>query len=112
MSESWFDPNAYAWIGGTFIGVAGGLIGSLVGVMAPKGKCKKLVLSLHFAVIAISLGFLVFGIVAIMQKQPYGVWYGLMLPGVIGTIVLGSLTPMIFSRYRQAEIRKSLAADL
>jgi hypothetical protein len=112
MSEPWFDPNAYAWIGGTFIGVAGGVIGSLAGVLAPRGKCKGLVMGLHFTVIAISLGLLVAGIIAIVNKQPYGVWYGLMLPGFIGVIVLGSLTPMLFMRYRQAEMNKSLASDL
>lgn len=112
MSEPWFDPNAYAWIGGTFIGVTGGVIGSLAGVLAPKGKCKKLVMSLHFAVIAISLGLLVAGIVAILDKQPYGVCYGLILPGFIGVIVLGSLTPILLMRYRQAEMKKSLASDL
>ena len=112
MSEPWFDPNAFAWIGGTFIGVAGGVIGSLAGVLAPKGKCKRLVLTLHFTIIAISLGLLVAGVVALLSKQPYGVWYGLLLPGCIGLVVLGSLTPMLFMRYRQSELNKSLASDL
>jgi hypothetical protein len=44
--------------------------------------------------------------------QPYGVWYGLLLPGVIGLIVLGSLSPVAVTAYRQAELRKIQARDL
>jgi hypothetical protein len=112
MSAAWFDANAYAWIGGTSLGVAAGLSGALGGCLAPRGKCKGLVLTVHFGLIAISLGLLVAGVVALADKQPYGVWYGLLLPGVIGSAVLGSLTPVLLLRYRQAELRKSLAADL
>ncbi len=112
MSEPWFDPNLYSWIGGTAIGVAGGVLGTMIGILAPRGKCKRLVLGLHLGLIVVSLGFLVAGIVALAAKQPYGVWYGLLLPGVIGTFVFGSLLPTIRLRYRQAEMRKSMAADL
>ena len=112
MSTPWFDPNAYSWISGTFIGVAAGIVGSLAGVLAPRGKCKRLVMTLHFGLIVISIGLLGAGIIAFVDKQPYGVWYGLMLPGVIGTAVLGSLTHTLLVRYRQAEMRKSLASDL
>ena len=43
---------------------------------------------------------------AMIAKQPYHVWYPLLLGGGIGTIVLGSLIPVVRMRYKQAERRK------
>ena len=112
MSTPWFDANMYGWIFGVAIGVGGGLIGTLAGTLAPRGKAKGLVLGLHFVLIVASLGFLVAGIAALVAKQPYGVWYSLLLPGCVGTIVLGSLTPVLLMRYRQADMQKSAGADI
>ncbi len=55
---------------------------------------------------------LTLGVLALLKHQPYGVWYGLMLPGFIGLVVLGSLAPVALMRYREAENRKMQARDL
>ena len=112
MSTPWFDPMAYAWLGGTFIGIAAGVDGTLMGLFASRGKCKGLVLTLHFGVLAVSIALLGAGLVAVATGQPYGVWYGLFLPGAIGSFVLGMLTRLLLAKYREAELRKSLASDL
>jgi hypothetical protein len=46
------------------------------------------------------------------RGQPYGIWYGLGLPGVLALAVFGPLGPLIFRGYRQAEERKMAAHDL
>ena len=112
MTEPWFDPNAFAWIPGTLLGVAGGIEGALVGSFAPTGKLKTLVMAVHFAIIAICCILLIVGIVALVTGQPYGVWYGLGFPGMLGLVILGSLTPLVRKRYAEAELRKSMAEDL
>ena len=112
MNEPWFNPNLYAWIPGTALGVLGGLWGSLVGVLAPRGKAKSLVMGSLFLMIAACASCLALGILALVQHQPYGVWYGLTLPGIVGLVVLGSLTPVALTRYREAENRKMEAQDL
>ncbi len=112
MSEPWFDANLYAWIPGTLLGVCGGLWGSLVGVLGPRGKAKGLVLGSLGLLLAGSAILFVLGMTALLSGQPYGVWYGLLLAGTIGLIVLGSLTPVALSAYRQAEERKMRARDL
>lgn len=112
MSEPWFDPNLYAWIPGTLLGVAGGILGSLAGTLAPRGKGKGLVLSCFALALTASAILLIAGIVAFIQAQPYGVWYGLGLPGLLGCTVLGALFPMILKRYREAEERRLAAQDL
>lgn len=112
MTEPWFDPNHFAWIPGTVLGVAGGVLGSLVGVLAPQGKCKGLVMGMICVVMGLGLALLIAGIVALVQKQPYGVWYGLLLPGLMVPILLGTMIPLVRRRYREAELRKASARDL
>jgi hypothetical protein len=112
MTEPWFDPNRYAWIPGTCLGVAGGILGSLAGVLAPRGRAKGLVLGFH--VLALVCCFVLFciGLVALIQGQPYGVWYGLGFPGLLGLGVFGGLLPVVRMRYREAEQRRLAARDL
>ncbi len=111
MSEPWFNPNLYAWIPGTLMGVMGGVLGSLGGTLAPQGKAKGLVLGLFRGMIVVSALLLIVAAVALAQGQPYGIWYGLGLPGLMGTILFPSLLPLMNLRYRQAEERKIHARD-
>jgi hypothetical protein len=103
MDEYWFNPNMYAWIPGALLGVFGGIFGAVAGTFAPKGKFKKTVIALLICMIAASLILLCLGIIALLAKQPYGVWYGLGLPGVIGTFVIGGLTPGILKAYKVSD---------
>jgi hypothetical protein len=110
--EPWFDPNAYAWIPGTALGIAGGVAGTLTGVLAPRGKGKAWLLGLYVAVMIVCAGLLVAGVIALVTGQPYGVWYGLGLPGLLGVAIFGALIGVVRQRYRDAELRQIRAADL
>ena len=112
MTEPWFNPNAYAWIPGTLLGVAGGLEGTLIGIWASKGKHRNLVMGMHCVLLLSCGALLVAGVVALLMGQPYGIWYGLGFPGLLGLFLLGSLTRMIRRRYTEAELHKSMAKDL
>jgi hypothetical protein len=112
MSEPWFDANHYAWIPGTVFGVVAGLYGSCAGVLAPRGRAKGPILGAAWLLLACAVALLALALVAWFDGQPYGVWYGLGLPGVIGLIVVGSLMPTISGRYREAERRRLEAQDL
>lgn len=50
-------------------------------------------------------------VVAFVTGQPYGVWYALGLPAIIGLVVFGGLTPMVGRRYQEAEQRRMAAMD-
>jgi len=112
MIEPWFDANHYAWIPGTLLGVLGGSWGSLVGILAPRGKAKRLVLGSLVLMLAACAACLALGVLALLRHQPYGVWYGLLFPGILGLILFPSLTPVVLMRYREAENRKMQARDL
>jgi hypothetical protein len=102
----------WSWIPGTLLGVAVGLWGGLAGTLAPKGRARNLILGSMLAFLALSAVLLLASIVAFSSKQPYGVWYGLGLPGVLGLFVIGLNFPGIRAVYRRAEFQKMSAKDL
>jgi hypothetical protein len=112
MTEPWFDPNLYAWIPGTAYGVIAGAMGALVGWLAPRGRYRSLVLRGWLALWAAALLLLILGIVALALRQPWGVWYALLLPGAIGTLVVGGTSAVIRKRYIEIERQRMAAKDL
>lgn len=98
-------------IGGGAIGMAGAMVGSL-SFLVVRGKAKPLMLGLFLAMIALGLCLLGAGVVALIQSQPYHVFYPLLLGGFIATCVFGALLPVILIRYRQADVRRLEAEQL
>lgn len=87
MATPWFDANAWSWIPGTVLGLLGGLVGALGGWLSPRGKARGLVLGVAWGALVYSIALLAAGVVAKITGQPWGIWYGFMLPGVIGSLV-------------------------
>ncbi|HVK08657.1 MAG TPA: hypothetical protein VM597_07755 [Gemmataceae bacterium] len=112
MTEPWFDPGPAGGLIGAAVGLIGGLWGSLVGVLAPKGKAKGMVFGSYWMILAAGLGLLASGLYAAAAGQPWGVWYCLLLPGVITLLVVGPLGLVVRGRYRRAEWRKMQAVEL
>ncbi len=111
MSDPWFDPS-YAWLPGTFLGCTAGLVGGLAGWLAPRGRARTLILGSTWAFFILSAILLAAGVVGYVSGQPYGVWYGLGLAGLIGVVVIGFNLPPILGAYRRAEERRIQAHDL
>ena len=84
---------------------------TLVGVLAPRGKGRAFVMALHWSALALGAVFIVAGITAVVGGQPYGVWYALLLPGLLMVVLMGTMTPVIRLRYRQAEHRRLQAEE-
>src|SRR5690606_35482843 len=100
------NPGMFGAILGSSVGIFGGIYGTLVGILAPRGKAKTLVFASHW--IAGSAGIVLNGlsIAAKLADQPYAVWYGMGLPGLILILVLLPLTLVIRQRYHEAEQRR------
>jgi cell shape-determining protein MreD len=112
--DPWFDSRTAGLIGGiigTALGVTGGVIGSLCGICVQKGW-KKLIYTLFIIAIAASSVLLITGIVALLCKQPYHVWYPFLLPGLLGTGLFSILLSTIGKRFTEYELRKMQAKDL
>ena len=111
MNAPWFDASMWAWLPGTIFGCLGGAWGASAGVLAPKGKARSLVLGSCVLLIGVAAVFLVAGIAALATGQPYGIWFGLLLPGIQGLVLFPIFLPIIRTRYREAEERRMHAAD-
>lgn len=104
MNEPWFDPNMLGAVLGSIFGiVGGGIYGPLIGSCAPQGKCKWFVFCYHFTLLAASIGLVGVGGYAWLVGQPFGVWFTLAGIGILGVVIFGALTPVLFKRYRDAE---------
>jgi hypothetical protein len=107
---NWWSPQLSGWvggIGGSVIGCFGGLIGCLAGM----GKARRFVLATTKFFIALGILMTIAGIVAAVLKQPYSVWYTLLLPGGILTFVFSVNLYPINRRYDDLEIRRMASMD-
>jgi hypothetical protein len=112
--EPWFDSRTAGIIGGILgicLGIAGGIIGGSCWFCIRKRK-KKLLYGMFGIVIATSFALLITGLIALLSKQPYHVWYPFLLSGLLGTIIFSSLLPMIRRLFIEIEMRKMQAKDL
>ncbi len=112
----WFDPNTFGAYYGAIMGggggTLGGVLGGLCGWLAPQGKCRGLVIGGFYFMMSIGIVNLLFGLVALVSGQPYGIWYGGVLCGGILTTLPLFLIPAVKRRYAEAEQRRMEAADL
>jgi hypothetical protein len=110
VAEPWYDPNTFgAWfgaIGGGVGGSLGGVWGSLIGVFAPRGKGRALLLGIGWAFVGVGVLSLALGLYALAAGQPYGIWYGPCLMGILFIVVIGGLMPVAYKRYAEAEARR------
>jgi hypothetical protein len=114
MSDWWTAQQA-AWIGaigGSAVGVLGGLFGTVVGICAPRGIGRTAVLAGHAALAGLGVLVLLAGVAAVVARQPYHVYYPLLLGGFVLSAVLLPLWPVVRARYRQADARRLEAEEL
>lgn len=102
MESTWYDPDTLAWLPGVVMGITAAVLGVLTSKHAPSASHPTLILGgwLLFKTAAVLLTIV--GIVAAWTEQPYGIWYGLMLPGLIGIAVAYIVLPGIRRRYAGA----------
>jgi hypothetical protein len=114
MSE-WWSMQEAAWvgaIGGSLLGILGGTVGAASGIFAPRGRFRGAIVGSMGALAVIGAAVLIVGVVALSARQPYHVWYPMLLGGGILSLVCGCLLPVILMRYRVAEQRRMDAASL
>ncbi len=110
MSEPWFDANTfgtmYGVIGGGVGGILCGVLGAIGGILAPRGKGRRFVLGSMAVLVVAGAVQLVIGLIALASGQPYGIWYPMVLCGVILVTVIAPLIPLVRTRYAQLDQRR------
>lgn len=116
MMQPWFDGNSFGlWYGGLGGGLLGSLatgLGSVTAVLARKGKGQRFILSAFTFMKWVGVAHLVIGFYAVYQRQPFGIWYPLVLIGFLFTLLFSLLRPVVRWRYKEAEQRQMSAGRL
>src|SRR5579883_2681054 len=108
MATPWFDPTYGIWYGsiaGSVCGTVGGTLGALAGTWAPQGKGRSLVLGGMSAFVGIGVINLIVGLIALVARQPYAIWYPLVSLGAILTLVVGGVLPGVRRTYATPGVR-------
>lgn len=107
---AWWSERTGGWIGGITGGIAG-LLGGLIGLLVTLGKGRRFVFALMWFCIVAGVALAVFGLAALCMRQPFAVWYGPLLAGVIMTAVVSSNIRTVRKRYEAIELRRMTALD-
>lgn len=116
MDAPWFDPVTFgAWFGAIVGGGGGalcGIWGALCGILSPRGKGRKVILGGMFMFVIIGLILSGVGLFALLSGQPYGIWYPILMAGLMFAIIPGVLIPVIRKNYQEAENRRIAAESI
>lgn len=104
--------NRTANLMGAILGPLLGLMGALVGTLSGLGRGKTVCITICWFTLIFGVVSLVGGVVALVMAQPYAVYFPLLLLGVIGTVVMGSVLPTIRKRFSDIELRKMDSMDV
>ena len=111
-TEPWIaNPGLIGGVLGGGVGIFGGLYGTVVGICAPRGVARGLVFGLHWTMAVLGAVLALTGLVAVVRGQPYHVWFGFLMPGLLLCVFAVVFLPVIRLRYRQAEARKLEAEE-
>lgn len=112
--EIWFSESTSNIVGaimGSGFGVLLGLLGAFAGIYGSKGKLKRLILSSAIILLFIGAIILLIGLIALLSKQPYHVWYPFVLVGGIVVFVQLPSYSFIRKRFLQIELKKMEIKD-
>jgi hypothetical protein len=107
MMEPWLDPirfgTWYGGLGGGLLGLSGAVLGAVTAALARKGKGRRFILGAFTLLKWVGLVNLVVGLYAVYDRQPYGIWYPLLLIGFLFTLLFSLLRPIVRKRYEDVE---------
>jgi len=106
----WWSDQATGWIG-TIEGCVLGGLGGLLAWLASKGRCRGFVVTSSYVLIGFGILFTLTGLLALASHQPYGVWFPLLLPGVILVAVIPPRLKQFRKGYEDLEMRRMASMD-
>jgi hypothetical protein len=107
---AWWGDRQGALLGAV-AGSALGALGALIGWLGSAGRARPLVLGSLRLLAWTGLAVLAFGLLALAGRQPYAVYYPLLLLGALGALLGFALRPTLVRRYEQLELRRMQALD-
>lgn len=107
---AWWSERT-AGILGAVLGTSCGLLGALIGTLAGRGRARRFVVATSYVMAGAGAAVLITGLVAVALKQPYEVWFVLILVGAILSLVFPVNLKRIRKTYEDLEIKKMRSLD-
>jgi hypothetical protein len=85
---------------------------ALLGAPAEQGRFKTAIMGIWIGVIAVAVLLVGAAGIAFLVDQPAHVTTGLAILGLVFGVAFGGSYPALRGAYREAELRKTIAADL
>ncbi len=111
LRSAWWTEQQAGWIGG-LLGSGFGIFAGLIGLLAGAGRAVGLARRGLVVLMVCGLLCLLVGAVAVISKQPWHVYYPMLLTGLIVTIVTFTTRIAILHTIRQRELAKMQSADI
>jgi hypothetical protein len=92
-------------------GVLVGCLGALIEWLAVRGKAQRFVVNAVRVLIGVGMASALGGLAALALRQPYGVWYALLLLGVLVLVIFPFRLRRYQDRYREFELRRMTSMD-
>jgi hypothetical protein len=92
-------------------GVLIGCLGALIEWLAVRGKAQRFVVNAVRVLIGVGVASALGGLAAVALRQPYGVWYALLLIGVLPVVIFPFRLRRYQDRYREIELRRMASMD-
>jgi hypothetical protein len=106
----WWSDRTAGLVGGT-LGTIIGCLGSLMAYLANKGKARSFVLNAIQIELILGITLLPIGVIALVMRQPFAVWYLLLFPGILFLSILPRQRRSFLKKYEEQELRRITAAD-
>ena len=110
-SGAWWSDRSAALVG-SWAGGLLGCLGALIGALSSMGKGRRFVVAALKVQCFLGIGSGIAGLFALVTKQPYAVYYPLLLIGILLGSLCGGLLPGINKRYEELELRRMQSLDL
>jgi hypothetical protein len=107
---AWWSDRAAGWIGGIGGSVLG-CLGSILAVLAAKGRFRGFVVWTSLTLIAVGVIAFVVGVAAVVLGQPYAVWFPMLLIGFLLLAILPFRLRQYQKGYDDLELRRMVAMD-
>jgi hypothetical protein len=108
--SAWWSDRAAGWIGGIGGSVLG-CLGSILTVLAARGRWRGFVIWTSVTLIAIGTISAIVGVAAVVIGQPYAVWFPLILMGVVLLAILPFRLRHYQRGYEDLELRRMASMD-
>ena len=108
--HAWWSDRTAGWAGGT-AGALLGCLATLIGWLVKQGKARTFVVIATWTVIALGAIAFVACLIAVGQRQPYGVWYPLGLLGLLCSTIFSIRLRQYRRSFREFELRKMSSLD-